>query len=78
MIATANGNDIITLHVRLLNELVEVWRPVDALEIRAGHFYIVPQQVPEGEEWEFLPGTTVLADIITKEFGHRILRARCV
>lgn len=53
----------ITIHVRLLDEAVDVWRPVEAMELNNGLFLILPQPVPSEESWEFLPGEVVAAAI---------------
>ena len=48
------------IYIYLLNEGTDVWRPVDAISLGEG-IYQIPKdtQVPEDEEWEFLPGATV-------------------
>ena len=46
------------IYVALLNEGVEVWRPVQARALGGGEFEILGI-VPAGESWEFLPGTRV-------------------
>jgi hypothetical protein len=57
--------EIVTIYVALLNEDVEVWRPVLA-EHLGGDSYLLIGPTPEGavydpddEEWEFKPGTVV-------------------
>jgi hypothetical protein len=48
------------VYVRLLNEGVDVWRPVDALWLRCDVYQLSAQrQKPEDEEWEFGPGEFV-------------------
>jgi hypothetical protein len=47
-----------TIYVKLLDEGVECWRPVQALEKPPGCFKIVGP-VPEDERWEFEPGQLV-------------------
>jgi hypothetical protein len=47
-----------TILVRLLEESVDVWRPVCA-EVLPGDVYEIQGPVPEGEVWEFPPGTRV-------------------
>ncbi len=41
----------------LLNERVDVWRPVDAE--REDDFYRIVGSVPENETWVFAPGSVV-------------------
>lgn len=44
----------------LLNEGVEVWRPVEAIEVGDGIFQIVSENPdPTDEEWEFTTGDIV-------------------
>ncbi len=52
-----------TVYVRLLNEDVEVWRPVRAELLGRGCFRINPSEPYDRdlEEWEFAPGQTVYA-----------------
>ena len=52
-----------TIHVRLLDEGTDCWRPVEADEISSRVFRLARQSpVPEGESWEFQPGDTVLCE----------------
>ena len=46
-----------TIYVALLDEDVEVWRPVEAS--REGEFYRIGGSVPEDERWTFTPGSLV-------------------
>ncbi len=46
------------VYVALLDEAVECWRPVDAKPMGKDQ-YLLCGPVPEGEEWEFLPGEIV-------------------
>ena len=48
-----------TIYVALANEGISVWKPVEAVPITENVFRIAPSSVPDGEEWEFAPGTTV-------------------
>jgi len=61
------SRSFIELHVRLLNEGTEVFRPTRALKLGGGLFKLVaaPGYDSGGETWEFLPGTTVRV-----EFHH--------
>jgi hypothetical protein len=46
------------VYVALLDEGVEVWRPVDAAQV-AGDEYKLSGPIPEGEVWEFQPDEVV-------------------
>ena len=46
------------IYVALLDEGVDVWRPVQARALGGGEFEILGI-VPAGELWEFPPGTRV-------------------
>lgn len=46
--------DTVTIHVALLNEGTNCWRPVQALPVEDDLFKIV-DVVPAGEHWEFQP-----------------------
>ncbi len=49
------------IYVRLLNEGIDVWRPVKAAKLSDNHFLILLEnEIPEGETWEYLPGSVVL------------------
>lgn len=54
------------IYIRLLEEGIEVWRPVQATKkLNSGHYYIEDypvNNVPDGEIWEFLPGTSILIE----------------
>jgi hypothetical protein len=47
-----------TVHVKLLKEAVDVWRPVEADHLR-GDEYRLTGPIPEGEVWAFQPGEVV-------------------
>lgn len=52
-----------TIYVKLLEEGVECWRPVDAVMIRPGVFRIVSAQPdPQDERWEFGSGQDVACE----------------
>lgn len=50
-----------TIHIKLLDENVDVWRPTEGVLIRDTIFEILPTENydPEDEHWEFFPGNTV-------------------
>ena len=51
-----------TLHVHLLDEGVDVWRPVEAVPLGEGRYRLPDNPDPEDERWEFEGGSTVLAE----------------
>jgi len=51
-----------TIHVRLLDEPIPVWRPVKAKALGDGRYLILAQDIPEYGEWEFAPGETVAVE----------------
>lgn len=61
--------EVVTIHVRLLNELIPVWRPVKAEALGNECFVILAQEVPEFEEWEFTPGETVTVEAYVDRTG---------
>jgi hypothetical protein len=46
-----------TIYVALLDEGIDVWRPVEAQP--EGEFYRIVGSVPEDEKWAFDPGSLV-------------------
>ena len=48
----------VTIYMPLLDEGTEVWRPVRAS--RDGDVFTVLGPMPEGETWQFPPGSRVL------------------
>ena len=49
------------IHVALLNEGTDVWRPVQAEKV-ADNVYLIPASIDPnamGEKWEFAPGSRV-------------------
>lgn len=50
----------ITIYVNLENEGYDTWRPVRAQRLDNGKYFILDDNViPEGEVWQFGPGTVV-------------------
>ena len=47
-----------TIYVELLDEGVEVWRPVEGEAIESG-LYRLPSEPPADEVWAFPPGSIV-------------------
>lgn len=61
----------VTIYVKLLDEGIDVWRPVNAEKVKNGSaFYILPSPdniQPDGEAWEFSPGSYVLVREVNLE-----------
>jgi hypothetical protein len=55
------SRSFIELHVRILNQGTEVFRPTRGLKLGGGLFKLVPSADydPRLETWEHLPGATV-------------------
>jgi hypothetical protein len=61
-------NDTVQIYVSLLDEAVDVWRPVLAAHIDGSVYRIVAQPYDRSiESWEFEPGDTVLCETIKLE-----------
>ena len=46
--------DTVTIYVYLLDEGVDVWRPVEATQIRENIYWIISEnENPDDETWEF-------------------------
>ncbi len=53
-------SDTETVYVRLLEEGVDVWRPVSAHSLGGDVFELSSAPVPDDEVWEFAPGSRVI------------------
>jgi len=67
------------IYVRLLNEGVDVYRPVSAIQIDK-NLYKIPEDTlydAEDETWEFLPGSSIL--VSEKQIGNEtvLVAIRC-
>lgn len=61
-----------TIYIKLLDEGIDVWRPVLAQRLDGELFLILlaPYNlVPSDEQWEFLPGSHVLTKEIVLDGG---------
>jgi hypothetical protein len=60
-----------TIYVKLLDEGVDVWRPVKARKIKDNIFEIleIPEYVDFDEKWEFPPNTIVVCNYQIKSEG---------
>lgn len=72
--ATASSTDWTDVHVRLLDEGVDVWRPVKARPLSEHVFYLSGEPVPADEVWVFKPGDAVIVERRTSD-GTAILIA---
>ena len=63
------------IYVRLLDEGVDVWRPVEAEQLPPGTYRILEQPYDRvSERWEFTPGDKVVCELVDSTDG-RILAA---
>lgn len=66
-----------TIYMPLLNEGVDVWRPVEATRLSADT-YRLEGEVPDEEEWKFLPSTLVRCELLTLSSGERLVAIEAV
>jgi hypothetical protein len=67
------------IYVRLLDESVEVWRPVRAMRLRDGVYRILNQPYDASiESWEFKPGDEVYCEETEAVDGRRLAATRKV
>jgi hypothetical protein len=67
--------DIAQIYVALLDEGVDVWRPVQAERLSGTTYRIVSQPYDRDiESWQFEPGDVVLCEMVESSDG-RILAA---
>jgi len=64
-----------TVHVGLLDESVDVWRPVAATRLAEGT-YRLADDAPDGERWEFPPGSVVVAEERNLSGGPTLVAVR--
>jgi hypothetical protein len=65
------------IFVRLLDEDVDVWRPVKAEQIGLDRFRIVEQPYDRGtERWEFEPGDEVVCELVASDDGTFLAATR--
>ena len=48
-----------TIYIALCEEAVDVWRPVEAYQEGESVYRIANTPTPDGEVWEFAPGSVV-------------------
>ena len=67
---------LLTIYVRLLDEGVNCWRPVDAIMVKPGVFRIVSSPPdPDDERWEFRHGQHVACETRSFQDGGKQLVA---
>jgi hypothetical protein len=65
------------IYVELLDEAVEVWRPVVATIERAG-VYRLPVEQPADEKWAFPPGSRVRCEARELEDARQLVAVAAV
>ena len=59
-----------TADVKLIDEVIDVWRPVEAEHITGETYRIAIQPYdPETESWEFILGDQVVCELISTKNG---------
>jgi hypothetical protein len=67
--------DVAQIYIALLDEGVDVWRPVQAERLRESTYRILSQPYDRTvESWQFEPGDVVLCEMVESSEG-RILAA---
>jgi hypothetical protein len=66
------------IHIRLLDEGVDVWRPTQGLRVGPMTFKVLPtaKYNAEDEKWEFVPGTVVVCERRTLSEGPVMVAVR--
>jgi hypothetical protein len=65
------------IFVRLLDERVDVWRPVQAEHLRESTYKIIEQQYDRKDErWQFEPGDEVVGELIDTSEGQILAATR--
>jgi hypothetical protein len=62
-----------TVYVALRDEGVDVWRPVEAERISESVYRLANVSVPDAEEWEFSPGSTVQCELRELSDGRALV-----
>lgn len=63
------------IFVRLLDEAVDVWRPVKAVHVR-DTLYVIAGHLRDDEVWEFVPGETVECEAKDWDGAHVLIAVR--
>jgi hypothetical protein len=62
------------IYVRLLDEAVDVWRPVQAKNLHDDVYLIVDQPYDRADElWQFAPGDTVVCQMAELSEGFTLV-----
>lgn len=65
------------IFVSLLGEGVDVWRPIQAEQVKGNIYRIVDQPYDrQVESWQFEPGDTVVCDLIDSSEGTILAAVR--
>ncbi len=68
-----------TIYVKLLDENVDVWRPVDARPVGQNEYVIVGEGYDRDiERWAFEPGDRVVCDVVDGPDGRVLAAVRLV
>ena len=60
--ATASSTDWAEVHVRIVDDVVDVWRPVKARALSDHVFHLSDDPAPQDEQWAFGPGDEVVVE----------------
>ncbi len=70
--------DLAEIFVRLLDEGVEVWRPIRAEHLGGSVYRIAAQDYDvEIETWEFEPGARVVCELVNTSDGRILAATGC-
>jgi hypothetical protein len=61
-----------TIYVELIDDGVDVWRPVQA-ELESDRIFRLPQTAPADETWRFPPGSRVRCELCNLYDGQHLL-----
>jgi hypothetical protein len=68
---------ILDIYVALLDEGVDVWRPVRAEQLSSNLYRILAQSYDRAvESWQFEPGDVVVCETIESSEGHILAATR--
>jgi len=71
--ATASSTEWTEVHVRLLDEAVDVWRPVKARAVSEHVFRLSDASTPPDERWSFAPGDEVVVERRPRDGGEVLI-----
>jgi hypothetical protein len=70
-------NAVQQIYVKLTDEVVDVWRPVEAEHLQGDIYRISDQPYDRlAEPWEFEPGDIVVAEVIQSNGGQMLAAVR--